>query len=460
MASLIHGAVWGIAVGEALGLPVCKLSADERKGTTVTDLMDFDPAEQMERGSWSSATSLSMATGDALCRGGDLVEMMECYRHFFKNWEYSTIGLYYHGNPTTQAAVLRSFQLKMPLGCGIPEAVDSGALQRVLPVVFFLNVRFGLSWIKKPEAFSVIHDACGLTHPNPLCKMACGIYLAVTNRVLSGLEVNIAVDEGLKAAAVYYKNQEEFREYLPRFDHLFNGDIRKVDLLSQLSLGDDAADTLTTVLWILYHTTTYQEAVLAAVNLPNTAITPDVLGALVGGPAGIHYSMESIPENWRSGVVAPERIDGICDQFFIYTLRKRIAQVLPSLSFFRHLPHESFSSLHQRGFPGQRDERDEMAPMSQFAEQFYELGLVRFDYMDILRSHRIALWSDEMVESVSTGDAELTLALLTAYIRIERFRAGTWAEAISRGVFYRGILHLAKLSGCEIPSNLPEGKES
>lgn len=459
MASLIHGALWGIAVGEALGLPVCKLSSDERKGTVVADLLAFDPAEQMERGSWSSITSLSMATFDALCRNTLPLEIMECYRQFFKNWEYSTIGLYYHGNPTTQAAVFRSFQLKTLLGCGIPDAVDSGALQRTLPMAFYLNVRFGLSWIKNAESYPLIHEVCELTHPHPLCKMACGIYLAVVNRILSGLEMNIAVDEGVKTALAYYEGSEVFQEYLPRFEHLSSGAFRQVDSLGGFALGDDVADTLTTVLWVLYHTTTFQEAVLAAVNLPGTEITPDVLGALVGGPAGIHFGVETIPEIWRSELVAPERINAVCDQFFLHTIKKRIEKALPLLSFFRRLPHDAFSALDRKGFPERDNKPDELAPMRQFADLFYEYGLVRFNYMDILRAHRIVLWSDEMVDTVSTGSAELTLALLTAYIRIERFRAGTWAEAIGRGVFYRGILHLAELSGCSIPGSVPREAE-
>ena len=59
-------------------------------------------------------------------------------------------------------------------------------------------------------------------------------------------------------------------------------------------------DTLEAVLWCIFHTTTYKDAVLTAVNLGDDT---DTVGAITGGIAGIIYGLDAIPEEWVSKLV-------------------------------------------------------------------------------------------------------------------------------------------------------------
>ena len=59
-------------------------------------------------------------------------------------------------------------------------------------------------------------------------------------------------------------------------------------------------DTLEAVLWCVFHTTTYKDAVLTAVNLGDDT---DTVGAITGGIAGIIYGLDAIPEEWVSKLV-------------------------------------------------------------------------------------------------------------------------------------------------------------
>lgn len=445
---MIYGAFWGVTVGEALGLPLCPRSPGDSKSVLVSDYIEFAPSVRLAKGSWSSATSLTLAMIDTMSRKFSEAELMESYRHFFKNWDYSATGLYYQGNQTTLEAIYRSFQRNSPFGCGSPDAVDSGPIQRILPMAFYLSFPYGIDWVLLKEPFEEIHRVCALTHEHPLCKMACGVYLAVANRIISGLEIGDAMTEAMEACQAYYGKEEAFREVFPRFASLFDGSFLHKSV-SDIATGDDAADTLTAVLWLLRQTSDFSEALLAAVNSHILKVSPDILGTLVGGLAGIYYGYRSIPKKWRTELAAPEMIETFCDQMFNTMLALRLEKIYPYLEFFKDVSPEPFVTVDHTALLNEQETDENILTMQRFADDFSNYGLARFDYMDILRENRIPLWSEEMTAAVETGKAELTLAILTAYIRIERFRVGTWSEGIEKGVFYRGIQHLAELSSGE-----------
>lgn len=80
------------------------------------------------------------------------------------------------------------------------------------------------------------------------------------------------------------------------FANIFSGKILSMPASSIKSSGY-VIDTLETVLWCVFHTTTYKDAVLTAVNLGDDT---DTVGAITGGIAGIMYGLDAIPEEWIS----------------------------------------------------------------------------------------------------------------------------------------------------------------
>ena len=70
-------------------------------------------------------------------------------------------------------------------------------------------------------------------------------------------------------------------------------------------------DALKAALWSFYHTDTYAEGLLKAVNLGGDA---DTVGAIYGQLAGAYYGFEEIPMKWIQGLVSDEKISATCKE--------------------------------------------------------------------------------------------------------------------------------------------------
>ena len=64
----IAGSIWGLIVGDALGVPVEFKSREYLKENPVTDMMEYGTHNQ-PKGTWSDDSSMMLCTLDSLCKG-------------------------------------------------------------------------------------------------------------------------------------------------------------------------------------------------------------------------------------------------------------------------------------------------------------------------------------------------------------------------------------------------------
>lgn len=74
--------------------------------------------------------------------------------------------------------------------------------------------------------------------------------------------------------------------------------------------------TLEAALWAFYHSNTFEEGCLMAVNLGDDA---DTTGAIYGQIAGAYYGAEGIPEQWRAIITMRNMILELADNVFLIT---------------------------------------------------------------------------------------------------------------------------------------------
>lgn len=74
-----------------------------------------------------------------------------------------------------------------------------------------------------------------------------------------------------------------------------------------------------------------------------------------------------------------------------------------------------------------------------FINKIYETNLLDPNYLETIKSYR-GCAAEELEDAIDGADQKLLMAILTYYVRQERFCEGLWGWAVTNKVFLR-ILH-------------------
>lgn len=257
----LRDAVYGVAVGDALGVPVEFRARDSYR---IEGMVGGGTYEK-PAGTFSDDTSLTLATANSIriCGGIDTDDMRERYRAWLEDGAYVVDGDVFDVGRTT-ASALRA-------GHGLDGERDNGngSLMRAVPLAFV----DGITDVQ-------IEAVSAITHAHTIAKRACVIYVRLAQRLLTGASVAEVIGAmGERGCAKPF-------ERLPNIASFSRDEISSTGYV---------VDTLEAALWCLATTDTFEDAVLAAVNLGEDT---DTVGAVTGGLAGIVYGIDAIPSAW------------------------------------------------------------------------------------------------------------------------------------------------------------------
>lgn len=290
--------LFGVAVGDALGVPVEFLSREVLKKNPVTTMIGYGTHEQPV-GTWSDDSSLAFCLAESLCKGYDLQDLA----NRFVNWKghayWTPHGKVFDIGIATSQAIWNLKNGTAPvLAGGIDEQSNgNGSLMRILPLVFYLHNK------NIHERFSIVKDVSSLTHRHIRSVIGCFIYLEFALELLKGNEkvesfvkVSKLVDEFFDQSNIC-SDEERFRfhKILSSPDSFY--DLKPIYEYkeSEISSSGYVIHTLEASIWCLLTTGNYKDAVLKAVNLGSDT---DTTGAVTGGLAGLYYGYDSIPKEW------------------------------------------------------------------------------------------------------------------------------------------------------------------
>lgn len=303
----------GLAVGDALGVPVEFRSREVLKRNPVTGMRAYGTHNQ-PAGSWSDDTTMALCTLESLTKGVDYDDMMDRFCRWVDEGYMTPHGKLFDIGRTTLHA-LRMFSSGVPaLQCGGTDVRDNGngSLMRILPAVFYLRREYGSACMEKPEAFTLIHNLSRLTHGHEISQIACGLYCDMANELMNGKTMAEAFNHAALTKDCRYGEQEEFSPWLPEFDFV-NAETLAALPEEAIKSSGYVVDTLRAALWCLLTTRSYRDCMLKAVNLGSDT---DTVAAVAGGLAGILYGAESIPEDWLKVLAKKEEIIRLCEAFF------------------------------------------------------------------------------------------------------------------------------------------------
>lgn len=312
MTSKIKAMIIGHAVADALGVPVEFESRSRLWADPVVSMRGYGNYD-VPAGAWSDDTSMTLALLDSIARCGaiDYDDIMNGFLRWVDEAEYTPTGKAFDIGRGTRKAIMRYHHGTPALECGGLGEGDNGngSLMRIAPLVPYLYARHGLELTADDLAF--VHSVSQLTHAHARSKIACGIYVLIGVRVLSGQDIGAAVSDGLAVAREFYSGQSEFAAEFAHYARLFAPDFARLPV-SEIKSSGYVVDSIEAALWCLLNTHSYSECVLGAVNLGEDT---DTIGAIAGGLAGLHYGLDAIPEPWRETLLRSDYIEKLCVDF-------------------------------------------------------------------------------------------------------------------------------------------------
>ncbi len=300
--NLIRDALFGFAVGDALGLPVEYKSRSLLKENPVCGMTAAGTHNQ-PAGTWSDDSSLSFITAESLCNGYDISDYCQKLTDFYFRNYWTPYGKLFHIENSTKNAIERLSRGVSPKESGDFEdfATGNGALMRILPLAFFTIED------SQEERFEKIKEISSITHSNQKSVIACYIYIEFCIQLIQGQNKLPAYKRMQENVNAFFKSKTDFAQSIAEFDRILKKSISGY-FENEIKASCYVLHSLEAVFWSFMKSNSYSESVLKAVNLGEDT---DTNAALTGALSGIFYGYENIPEEWINAIPKKDEIDNL-----------------------------------------------------------------------------------------------------------------------------------------------------
>ena len=300
--------LFGVSVGDALGVPVEFKSRKAISYKPVTDMIGYGTYNQPP-GTWSDDSSLTFCLADALVHGLDYYQIAENFVNWLDNNLWTPYGEVFDIGITTQRAIDRLKTGINPISAGeVSETSNgNGSLMRILPLVFFLKNK------NIDERFEIIQNVSSLTHAHIRSVIACFYYLEFARELICGKDKFEIYSDLKSKIPIYLEGKDISTSETQHFWRIFDKDITEYDE-KDISSSGYVIHSLEASLWCLLTTDNYKSAVLKAVNLGEDT---DTTAAITGGLAALVYGYETIPKFWISELAETKKISALAEKLRI-----------------------------------------------------------------------------------------------------------------------------------------------
>ena len=308
----IAGGLYGLLVGDALGVPYEFYEANE---LPVYEKIEMTPPAGFQKtypriaaGTWSDDGAQALCLMDSLLKQGkfSLKAYSDALLAWYEEGFWAVGGVVFDVGIQT-ANALNAYKRGIPAtDCGLmnPEGKGNGALMRVLPLALWHFVQ-GVTDLEKRsrELVRDAHSQCQITHGHLCNQVCCALYCLAAQGLLEGKEAREAIQEGVCALRSIYREQPEYErelEWSVRPDIPWEG--RGTGYV---------VDCLRSAFMILEQASDYEDAIKRAVLLGNDT---DTTACVTGGLAGIRYGLRKIPERWLNALKEREKVEVLLAQ--------------------------------------------------------------------------------------------------------------------------------------------------
>jgi ADP-ribosyl-[dinitrogen reductase] hydrolase len=339
--------LFGIAIGDALGVPVEFNSRETIAKNPVREMQGYCTHNQPP-GTWSDDSSLAFCMAESLCNGYNTNDIASNFVKWLDEGFWTPYGDVFDIGNTTHNAIANLKNGSDPVFAGETgiNSNGNGSLMRILPLLIqIVNLDF-------KKRYQLIREVSSITHGHPRSVLGCVILMEYAMNLMH---------EGPRSAlwtlSLNLRNEfedlPELENELIHFNRLFDGmtsseyealrktnrkayeatkfmdastpSIAKVSA-NEIRSSGYIVDTLEASIWCLINSSSYEEAVLLAVNLGDDT---DTTGAVTGGLAALYYGYDSIPENWVNQIARKDDIQVLSERLYSYYLNLNFKHKCP-----------------------------------------------------------------------------------------------------------------------------------
>lgn len=289
-----RGCFLGLACGDAVGTTV----EFKARGTfkAVTDMVGGGPF-RLKPGEWTDDTSMALCLAESFIEIGrfDPKDQMERYCRWMDEGYLSSNGRSFDIGGTVRSALNRFKKTGDPFsGSTDPHSAGNGCIMRLAPVPMFF-------YPDRKAAIEMSGESSRTTHAAAECIEACRLFGGMLYQALAGEGKDEILLKHQVTRIKSNKIQAIARgEYRTKIEGLIRG-------------SGYVLQSMEAALWCFNRSSSFEEAILQAVNLGDDA---DTTAAVCGQIAGAYYGEKGIPLKWQERLAMVGKIRRMADSLY------------------------------------------------------------------------------------------------------------------------------------------------
>ncbi len=301
----IAGGIYGLLIGDALGVPYEFQSA---AAIPAAEAIEYEPPAGFRRsharvppGTWSDDGALALQLLKSLLDRGrfDADDFGRRLVAWHDRGELAVDGKVFDVGIQTSRAIgaLKAGKPALDAGPTDEYANGNGSLMRVLPLAIW----------HRADDLALVYDAMSqsrVTHGHPRSQVCCALYCLWARRVLEGFEPDSAWEGAVAAIRSLSTTSAPWQ---PELEFCLEN--------SDCAGGEGTGyvlDTLHSARWAVQTARgDFEKTVRAAIRLGNDT---DTTACVAGGIAGLHVGHAAIPQRWRNHLRGREWVDPMIEK--------------------------------------------------------------------------------------------------------------------------------------------------
>ncbi len=262
-----QGMLWGLVVGDCLGSPI---QFTEKDGHPYITEMVPCPVFNTPAGYWTDDSSMAFCIMESVVRKGgyDLRDIARNFVRWYDEGFWSSLPYAFDVGGATSSAIKHIARGDM--SNGEESSQGNGSIMRFAPS-FLLG--------RSLQDRKILYEISDLTHNSQKVRETVDLMAHICEEHLQGKRTGV-------------------RSIYPTREEVNN--------------SGWAVSTLQAALWAFENTESFEEGMIAAVNLGGDS---DSIGAVFGQIAGAFYGLAAIPERWIDAVKDRAKIQELIDAF-------------------------------------------------------------------------------------------------------------------------------------------------